>query len=163
MVPLARLAGEPVLIDGLNVVISLEVALSGGVLLHGADDTLRDIAGLRGSYHLVAETDPAIELVARTLRAAGVQHARVLIDAPVSNSGRLRSRFEALAPRFGCGVEVELVADPDRLLSRGKNVVSSDSVVLDRAGSWVNLVREIVSEEVRDAWVVELGWPLAKG
>lgn len=44
-------------IDGFNLIIGLEVALSGGLLLRGADGALRDLAGLRGSYHPVDETE----------------------------------------------------------------------------------------------------------
>lgn len=156
-VPLGELGGKTVLLDGLNVVITLEVALSGGVLLRGSDDTLRDLAGLRGSYHLVEETDRAIALVGETLRIAGVGAVRVLLDAPVSNSGRLRARFEALQPIFGCEVLVQLVPDPDPLLSAAGYVVTADSAVLRRAKSWINLGRAVVAQHVHEAWVVDLG------
>ena len=53
-IDIAEIRDAILLIDGFNLIISLEVALSGGVLLRGAGGALRDLAGLRGSYHPVA-------------------------------------------------------------------------------------------------------------
>ncbi|MBM6839310.1 DUF434 domain-containing protein, partial [Clostridium saudiense] len=40
-------------IDGFNLIINLEVALSGGTLIIGDDGLIRDLAGLRGTYKLI--------------------------------------------------------------------------------------------------------------
>jgi hypothetical protein len=45
------LNGESVEIEGFNQIITLEVALSRGLLLRGSDGAYRDLAGLRGSVH----------------------------------------------------------------------------------------------------------------
>src|SRR5262249_20412887 len=50
--------GRTLLVDAFNLIITIEVALSGGLILDCADGTLRDLAGLRGSYRPVHETDP---------------------------------------------------------------------------------------------------------
>lgn len=47
---------EELVLDGFNTIITLEVALSGSLLLAGMDGTIRDLAGLRGSYCLVDKT-----------------------------------------------------------------------------------------------------------
>ena len=52
-------------IDGFNLIITLEVALSGCLLLLGKDHVLRDLAGLRGSYSLIGFTDKALELIGK--------------------------------------------------------------------------------------------------
>lgn len=156
-VPVSGLAAQTVLVDGLNVVITLEVALSGGVLLRGRDDTLRDLAGVRRNYHLVSETDGAIQLMASVLREASVAETRVYIDAPVSNSGRLRERFEAQAGCFGGRLAVELVPNADRAIAGARHVATSDAAVIDAAKSWVNLSRAAVAQGVPDAWLVDLG------
>jgi len=46
----AALASRPLVIDGLNVITTIEVALAGGVLLLGRDACIRDMASLHGSY-----------------------------------------------------------------------------------------------------------------
>lgn len=40
-------APESLVLDGFNTIITLEVALSGSLLLAGMDGTIRDLAGLR--------------------------------------------------------------------------------------------------------------------
>jgi hypothetical protein len=49
-------------------------------------------------------------------------------------------------------VDAEVVPNPDAILARADNVVSSDSTVLDRCGSWLNLTRFIVDRHVPSAW-----------
>jgi hypothetical protein len=147
--------GQLVEIDGFNLVIGLEVALSGGVLLRGCDGTLRDLAGLRGTYRMVTETDTAISVVGEHLTGAQARAARFLLDRPVSNSGRLKARILEISATWPLRVEVDLVANPDRELVGRDHVVSSDSAVLDSAATWVNLLGFIVQERLPTAWVVD--------
>lgn len=149
------LRGQPLLVDGFNLVITLEVALSGGLLLEGREGALRDLAGLRGSYRLVQETEQALALVDAALGELAVSATRVLLDAPVSNSGRLRQRL--LAVVRAVPIEVELLPDPDAALAGAERVVSADGVVLDACRSWFNLAAWIVARRVPGAWVVRLG------
>ncbi|MCA1663086.1 MAG: DUF434 domain-containing protein, partial [Myxococcales bacterium] len=144
--------GRTLLIDGFNLIITIEVALSGGLVLDCADGTVRDLAGLRGSYHPVDETDGALELIGRELGALAPAGARIFLDAPVSNSGRLRARILDFAHRWPFVVDAELVPNPDAILARGDNAVSSDSSILDRCGSWLNLGRFIVDRHLPHAW-----------
>ncbi len=77
-------------LDGFNTIITLEVALSGSLLLLGLDGTVRDLAGLRGTYRIVDKTPQAVALVLSRLEALGVREATFYLDQQVSNSGRLR-------------------------------------------------------------------------
>ncbi len=151
----ATLRGQALQVDGFNLVITLEVALSGGLLLAGREGALRDLAGLRGSYRLVRETERALALVDQALLELGAASARVLLDAPVSNSGRLRQRL--LAVVRSVPLEVELWPDPDVELAGAERVVSADGPVLDACRSWFNLAAWIVERGVPGAWVVGLG------
>jgi hypothetical protein len=156
-VPARDLAGRDLVVDAFNRVVTLEVALSGGVLLAGADGALRDLAGLRGNYRLLDETEAALSLLGDTVTALGVASIAFLIDAPVSNSGRLRGRILDHASRWPCAVTADLVPDADPRLSGRERVVSSDSAVLDACASWVSLARWIVDERVPGAWIVSFG------
>ena len=92
-------------------------ALGGGVLLLGRDGCCRDMASMHGSYRKVAETLPALELLGRTLAACDLRECRWLFDRPVSNSGRLKGIVEELAVARDWPWRVELVPDPDAILS----------------------------------------------
>jgi hypothetical protein len=143
-------------IDGFNLIIALEVALSGGLLLEGRDGALRDLAGLRGSYHLVEETDRALTLIGETLAVLRPAEARILLDAPVSNSGRLRGRIADHAAGWSVPVSVELAPGVDGLVASSAVAVTADSGILDRCGAWLNLARHVVDVRISDAWRVRL-------
>ena len=81
-------SGEAVIIDGYNILITIEACLSGASIFCGRDGCFRDLAGIHGSYRKVTETIPAIELIAGNLQSLGICHALWLFDSPVSNSGR---------------------------------------------------------------------------
>lgn len=153
-VELGALRGRPLRIDGFNLILTLETALGGGVVLGGRDGCFRDLAGVHGTYRRVEETRPALELASRWLSARGVGPCTWLLDAPVSNSGRLAAMIRAVDPSWNA----EVVPDPDPLLaSPGDPVATADSAILDRCGAWLNLARELVEAEVPGAFVVELG------
>jgi hypothetical protein len=155
--PLAAVRNKPLSIDGLNVIIGLEVALSGGVLLRGAEGALRDLAGLRGSYRPVDETPIALRLLGDVFSDAAPSAVHFLLDAPVSNSGRLRASILEHAAGWPAPTTATLVANPDRELEGCGYVVSADALVIDRSESWVNLLGEVVRERVPRAWIVDLG------
>jgi hypothetical protein len=153
----AAMRGEALVIDGFNVLTTLEVALGGGVVLLSRDGTVRDIAGVHGSYRKVQETGAALALVAELARRLGVSECIWLLDRPVSNSGRLRTFMLEHARARGLPWTVEVVADPDRTLSRSASIVATaDGEVLDATRRWFNLVRTIVEAELPRAYLVDL-------
>ncbi len=155
-----RLASPPesLVLDGFNTIITLEVALSGSLLLEGMDGTIRDLAGLRGSYRIVDKTVRAVELLLNRLDTLGVREALFFLDRQVSKSGRLRALL--LESEHAVRVQVELHPGVDGQLSRMKNVVTTDAIILDKCESWYNLNRDLIAQAVPDAWIFRLAPPL---
>lgn len=133
-------------IDGLNLIITLEVALSGSTLLHCMDGTIRDLAGLRGTYKLIDKTDAAIELIGKRLKEMNIEKAIFYLDSPVSNTGRLKVRILEMLSTYDFDVEVILVPNADVILKSLDNVVTSDGIILNTCESWINLAYEIIKE-----------------
>lgn len=147
--------GETLWVDGFNVLLSLEVALGGGVLFICQDTCVRDIASVHGTYRRVEETLPAIELLGDHLRRLQLKEVVVVLDAPVSNSGRL-GQLLAETWRETVPCEVRLVPDADSVLVNSRRLVASaDSAVIDRALAWTNLARQIV-EDLPHTWLLDL-------
>ena len=115
----------------------------------------RDLAGLRGTYRLIDKTDTALNLIGKILRECKCAMSTVLLDSPVSNSGRLKSKILGLSEQWGLPVEVELVPNVDVILS-DKEVVTGDSIILDACRSWFNLSRKIIEDYIQDAWIIDL-------
>lgn len=139
--PIDRIGGSEVWIDGLNTIITLEVMLADSTLLSCMDGAIRDLASLRGTYRLIPETADAARLLFDVLRDAGVQAVTILLDQPVSNSGRLKALLDEVGSVYPFSLDVRVQGGVDRSLFGKEHVISSDSLVLDHSSSWVNLAR----------------------
>ena len=156
-VDVRQLSGRSIEVDALNLLITLESALSGGVVLQARDETYRDMASIHGSYRRVDQTIQAIQLAGDFFRRHQVDSVLWRIDRPVSNSGRLRAMLSDMATEFGWNWEARLDDDPDRVLGdQHVLVVSADALVLDRADCWANAARWIVDERIPGAWIVPM-------
>jgi hypothetical protein len=156
-VPIEALAGEPIAIDGYNLLITVEAALSGGLIFRGRDGCFRDLASIHGTYRKVEETVPAVKLIGEFLREIHVASALWLLDSPVSNSGRLKTLIGQLAHTSNWPWEIRLTISPDAELSKmGIIVVSTDSVVLDACARWTNLAVEIITRRLPATAVIDL-------
>jgi hypothetical protein len=153
----ASVRGRELWLDGFNVLTILESALAGGIILVGRDGCCRDVAGVHRRYRKVEETLPALRMLGEAVGAWGVSRCRWWLDQPVSNSGRLKTLILETAAAFAWTWEVELVPNPDRVLSQTDQVVaSSDCVILDRCQRWLNLTRVVISERIPQAQLADL-------
>lgn len=135
-------------IDGFNTIITLEVALSGSLLLRCMDGTIRDLAALRGTYRLIDKTETAILWIGNMLEHLKTDKAVFYLDAPVSNSGRLKQRIQELLKEFSFEVQVELIHNVDTVLEKLEHVITSDAIILDRCISWINLNQKIIEYNI---------------
>lgn len=153
----ADLAGKTLLIDGYNVLTSIEAALAGGVILAARDGCYRDIASIHGTWRKVAETLPAVELLGAFLAELQLKNAVWYLDSPVSNSGRLKAMLTEIAASHGWPWEIQLVANPDRILSETEEfIATADSAILDRCQKWTNLARGAIEHHIPEAHVIDL-------
>jgi len=153
----SRLKQENIVIDGYNLLITIEAAMASGVIFKGRDGCFRDLASIHGTYRKVTETIPAIELTGKFLREIHAGKTLWLLDRPVSNSGRLKKLIEQLAHENKWQWKIELLNSPDaRLIKSDLTVVSSDSVILDGCQQWANLARNLIEKHVPDAYIVDL-------
>ncbi len=146
---------ETVHIDGFNTVITLEVALSGSPVFYCRDGTLRDLAGLRGTYRVIDKTQTAIELLLRQLKLLHISEAVFYLDAPVSNSGMLSGLIRQCAKRYSISVQTQIIPDVDRVLEQMEGVISGDAIILNCCKSWLNVLPTI-AEQIESVWKIQL-------
>jgi hypothetical protein len=140
-------------VDGYNVLITLETALSGGPVLACLDGCVRDIASVGARHRHSDHTDRALERVSAFLGPCPPGSVRWLFDEPVSGSGDLAGYVRRVRPDW----ESRTVPDPDGELARFAGVVcSSDAAVLDRASQWIDLAGEIIRAHLPEAWLLDL-------
>lgn len=158
-VTLHALEGATLCIDGFNLLILLESALGGGVLIRGRDGLIRDIANIHGSYRIRAETAEAITLVAQELKRLKVNKAIWYFDRPVSNSGRIAKMVQEVASKYESSIPMEAVtADRvDTLLKKCRGVVvTADSAILEAGVRWFDLGGWILRHRQLHANIVDL-------
>ena len=114
------------------------------------DGTIRDLAALRGTYRLIDKTDTAIMLIGKALEKSKISQAVFYLDAPVSNSGRLKQRIVDLLSGLTFDVQVEVINQVDSVLEKLDNVITSDAIILDKCFSWINLNASIMEELNKD-------------
>ncbi len=144
----ADLAGQTIYIDGFNTIITMEIAFSDSLLLSCMDGTIRDLAGLRGTYRLVDKTDTAIEAIVQTLIELQIQKAVIYLDAPVSNSGRLKTRIAELTEHAPIEIEILIENAVDFILKQKSPVVTADAIILDECQSWYNLTKAVIQRKI---------------
>jgi hypothetical protein len=153
----SEVEGAELIVDGFNLVITLEAALGGGVLIRCRDGCVRDLSSVHGSYRAVEETERAVLLAGEVLSTLRPASALWLFDSPVSNSGRLAERVRAVADALGWPWEVRTELNPDReIVNSNRLAVTSDSNVLDGVARWLNLARLVIERHVAQAWLVPI-------
>ena len=155
--PIERIKGEELIVDGFNLIITAEAALSGGVLLICQDHCIRDLSSVHGSYRAVTETDQAIGLIGEAIATIGPKSVAWLLDRPISNSGRLANRIREVAREKSWNWSVEVAFNPDaEIAASDRIVISSDSHLLDQVPRWLNLNRLLVEKWLAESWLIDL-------
>ena len=151
-----QLTEKEVYLDGFNVLIMLESALSGAYLFKGLDGCYRDLSSVHGTYKKVKQTPEAIQLIANFLQENKVKKATWIFDKPVSNSGRLKTMLREFTEEHNYHWEIILENNPDKYIAESGHIaISSDAWILDNSKAWCNMIRHIVDEHVPQKNVLE--------
>ena len=148
---------KTIYLDGFNAIILMESLVSCSPIFQCMDFAVRDLANLRGSYHIIDKTESAIRLILRELDLLHVRRAVFHIDSPVSNSRNLKVLICRLAEEYTVDVDVELIDACDKSFYDKEYVVSGDGIVIDHAKSWIPLYRWIVERyhDNHDIWLID--------
>ena len=131
--------GTEVWVDGFNMIITLEVLFCDSILFTCMDGTIRDLAALRGTYRIIPETMEATDMLLDVLLESGAESIHILLDEPVSNSGRLKTLIADIGEKYPFALDIQIRRNVDRELYEKENVITSDSIILDNCKSWINL------------------------
>ena len=84
-------------------------------------------------------------MMTEVLKTAGAGTVHILLDKPVSNSGRLKTLIAEIGEEADFDYDIQITDDVDRILYQKENVITSDSIILDHCRRWINLTAECVS------------------
>ena len=144
---LADLPGQPLAVDGHNVLITLECALRRLPLAAADDGFIRDVGQVSRAFKVSPATDRVLILLADYLAEQRAGPLEVFYDAPLSFSGELARRTAALWAARGLAVTARAVPVPEReLVSFPGLVATSDTALIDACAAVVDLAGEIIRQ-----------------
>ena len=145
LLPLSALKKQAVGVDGHNVIITLESALMGAVLVAADDGAVRDIGQRGRHYGPGLYTEQAARLMVDTLAQAGAASAVILLDAPLPFSGQMAGELRGMLAQAGLAGDARTVADPEKELALFEGVVASaDGPLIDTAARPLDLGGAII-------------------
>ena len=142
---LRDLAGQPLALDGHNVLITLECAGKGLPLVAADDGFIRDVGEVSRAFRVSEATDRVLAQVADYLADQGAGPVEVFYDAPLSRSGELARRTQEIFASRGIPAQATAVPVPERLLSDFPGAIAtSDTALIDGHETVVDLAGEII-------------------
>jgi hypothetical protein len=137
-------------IDGHNILITIEAALSSRPLVLADDGFIRDISGLSGSFKKSKTTEKAIQLVINILKKWRPPKTLFLFDAPISMSGELAQEVRDNLKKENLLGDAMAVKVPEKILFGFPGVISSsDTAIIDSSRRIFDLAGYIIREKIR--------------
>ncbi len=146
---LRDLPGQPLALDGHNVLITLECAARNLPLVAADDGFIRDVGEISRAFKVSDATDRALTLLADYLAENGAGAIQVFYDAPLSLSGELARRTREIFASRGLAVKAAAVPVPERELAAFPGpIATSDTALIDGHPVIVDLAGEITRREL---------------
>jgi hypothetical protein len=140
-----QIRGYDLVIDGHNVLITIEAGLSGRPLVLGADGFIRDISGLSGNFRKTGKTEKALQLILDVLKRVKPHQTLFLFDAPISKSGELAQEVRDRLLRENLPGDAMAVRVPEKIMIGFPGIIAtSDTAIIDRSTTVVDLAGHII-------------------
>jgi hypothetical protein len=151
-----EISGQELAIDGYNVVITIEAALSGRPLVFGDDGFLRDISGLSGNFRRTRRTEESLRLIFAFLTERKPRRTMFLFDSPISNSGTLAQEVRRYLQEMDIPGDAKAVRVPEDILIGFPGIVAtSDTAIIDQSSKIVDLAGFLIRQRVPSAPILQ--------
>jgi hypothetical protein len=145
LVEVVRLVDFKLLVDGHNVLITVESGIAGRLLIAANDGVVRDVAGVSHRYRISTLTHEAIEAIFQILQEYPPKKTLFFLDAPIRQSGELAAALRSALEKCNLLGDAQALKVPELGLKGGEGVVaSSDSAVLDEAQQGFDLAAAVI-------------------
>ena len=140
-----NLVDRKLLVDGHNVLITIESGLAGRLLIAANDGLIRDVAGISHRYRISSLTHEAINNIFRLLQRHPSGETLFFLDAPIRQSGELAAKIRSELKSWNLPGDAQALRVPEKCLVGTEGVIaSSDSVVLDEAQQAFDLAAAVI-------------------
>lgn len=144
----AEASGKKLAVDGYNVLITLEAALSGAPLILCDDGAVRDLTASHGKHKPTKRTLKALRLLIEFLKEAKPSEANFFFDSQVGGSGELAAKVRRMLAEAGLRGTAKAVKRGDKAaLLGGEIIATSDSALIDKARLAIDIAQKIITEK----------------
>ncbi|MDW7986227.1 MAG: DUF434 domain-containing protein [Nitrososphaerota archaeon] len=151
------LQDQKVLVDGFNVLNTIEAALRGDELILCDDGIIRDFSQVYGKYRLTQQTLTSLSLMIEALKTLKVSEALVLYESQISKSGEIAKKTREIIREKEIDGDAETSKTVDSILSRSERIVcTSDSAILLRCKSYFDLAGYIITSRIKNTQILSL-------
>ena len=75
-----------------------------------------------------------------------INEGYILLDEPVSNSGRLKALISDVGEGYPFKLDIGILKEVDKTLWEKENVITADAIILDHCISWMNIIKICVKK-----------------
>jgi hypothetical protein len=151
LINIEEVAGNTLLIDGFNNIITIENALRGAILIKCDDGLIRDISYTSRKFKMTQYTETAIMLIFETLRMCRAKESIFFFDEQISFSGEIASKIRQKMREEGVNGDARTSKRNDtEIISKGGIIASSDSLIMERANKIFDLAGYIINSKFKE-------------
>ena len=148
-------ARRPLTIDAIDVIATVEAALSGRPVLQTHDGTVRAFGVDRAAYAPGVSVEDAIDRVLAVSKELRPSLLKFIVDERAPGAEDLKGRLEARVRAQKAKAEIATAPDAPKALRKEKQIVTGDADTLDACAAWFNLVGRVV-EAIPSAKIIRL-------
>ncbi len=163
IVQIDELKGKCLIIDGYNVLITVESILrsfkkpgeNNHNLVWSDDGFIRDVESIFGKYKIGPQTKPAIKLILKYLKKYNVAKVKFFFDQQVSFSGKLVHMIQKNMWKYEIEGAAVLSKKVDHDLKKewnksGAIIATSDSAIIDKVDKLVDIPKLILNKKYKE-------------
>ena len=148
-------ARRPLAIDAIDVIATVEAALSGRPVLQTLDGTVRAFGVNRAAYAPGVSVEDAIDRVLAASKELRPSLLKFIVDERAPGAEDLKAKLDARTRAQKAKVEIATAPDASKALRKEKQIVTGDADTLDACAAWFNLVGRVV-EAIPTAKIIRL-------
>ena len=136
--------GRDLVVDGYNVLITVESFLKNKELFLSDDGFVRDVSATFGKYRIGRTTPKAAEKILSALKAHRPKSVTFIFDSQVSFSGELCKMFRERMSEIGIKGDASTAENADYAIIEANKIVStSDRAIIKKAERVLDLAGEV--------------------
>jgi hypothetical protein len=151
LINIEEVAGNTLLIDGFNNIITIENAVRGAILIKCDDGLIRDISYTSRKFKMTPYTEPAIMMMFEILKICKAKESIFFFDEQISFSGEIASKIRQKMREEGINGDAKTSKRNDtEIISKDGIIASSDSLIMERANKIFDLAGYIVNSKFKE-------------